>query len=87
MKKLSEKKRALNIFDSLLTYELVNSDTMRTQIKDFCLTNIQITKNFGFQCEVFRFLQREEMRDILAQVTQLLDQKKIKALYEVVQNE
>lgn len=87
MRKISEKKRVLNIFESLLTYELVETEALNTQIQRFCLDNIQAKSQFGFRCEVFRFLQRAEMRDVLAQVAQVLDAKELKTFYEVVQNE
>jgi hypothetical protein len=84
---LKEKKRLLNIYDSMVTYSLLKSEFLNQELESFCLKTFQTKSHFGFKCEMFRFLQRSEVNHILMAVTQKTDPKMVKILFEVVQNE
>lgn len=84
---LRQKKRVLNIYDSMVTFELLGSEGLTRELEDFCLSSLKGKSNFGFKCEVFRFLQRKENANFLEGIKKKLDPKTIDVLTEVVQNE
>ena len=84
---LKQKKRVLNIFDSMVTFGLIDNEYLLEELELFCSKSLESQNHFGFKCEVFRFLQRSELEEIKNRIQRNIKPEMFKVYLEVVQNE
>ena len=69
----------------MLTYNLADNNFIENDIYNFCSKNMLTGNNFGFKCEVFLFMNRAELKDILIELTTHLDSTLYLSLSQIVQ--